>query len=355
MEDTVQQLKLIIDTDVHNDIAKREDLLPFLPKAWHRQWLEQGIGVFDRWWSSVGRNRRDSVPPQGGNPGTDPQFVLKDHVERNQISYVILTATPTIEAISVHVDPDYANAIASAYNLWLEENWLKVSPKFKGSILVNASDPPEAVKEIERWANHPGMVQVILCTGAKMLYGQKFYHPIYEAAEAFGLPVAIHPGGSGVNYPSTPAGFQTRYFEMHNTIPLVFISHVNSLICEGVFEKYTKLKFVAIEGGISWLPHLMWRMDKNYKGLRSETPWLKKLPSEYVKEHIRFTSQPIEEPPDKRYLLELFEMCHAEDVMMYSSDYPHWDYDPPSVWSFLPKNVKDKIMYQNALELYRII
>ncbi|MDQ3814847.1 MAG: amidohydrolase family protein, partial [Armatimonadota bacterium] len=269
-------------------------------------------------------------------------------------AYAILTGGGIL-GISLWPDLDFCNAVASAYNDWMVEKWLKFSPQYKGCILINHGDPPAAAKEIDRWGSHPDMVQVIMASGARMPFGHRFYYPIYEAAERHGLPVAIHPGteGAGIAEPPTPAGYPSRYFEWHNILPLNYMGHLNSLVCEGVFEKFPKLKFVCIEGGIAWLPHLMWRMDKNYKALRSTTPWLKRLPSEYIKEHIRLTTQPIEEPDDPRQLTQIFEMIEGEKLLMFSTDYPHWDFDSPKM--ALPpmsKEMKQRIMWQNAAELY---
>lgn len=344
----------LIDVDVHNDFQSPDELIPYMPKAWHQQWREAGIS-FTGYYSQVGVRRKDAAPPNGGAPGTDPQFLLKHHIDKYNIDYAILTGSANILGVSMHPDPDYGNAVARAYNDWLVDTWLKVSPKFKGSILVNSSDPAEAAKEIERLAGHKDMVQVIMSSASLKLYGQRFYHPIYEAAERNGLPISIHPGveGKSISGPPTPAGYPTRYFEYHNILPTYFMAQVNSLVCEGVFEKFSNLTFVAIEGGISWLPHLMWRMDKNYKGLRDSVPWLKKVPSDYIKKHIRLTTQPIEEPANPQHLVQIFEMTGAEDMVMFSSDYPHWDFDNPSmVLGPFPKVMREKIKAQNAIKLY---
>jgi predicted TIM-barrel fold metal-dependent hydrolase len=322
----------LIDTDVHPAFVRRKDLLPYLPKVWHEQWIETGIGIGDKPYSVVGPSRRDVYPVNGGPPASDPHFLLKDHLDKFGIDYAILVG-PNF-TLSLSYDPDYANAVTSATNDWLVENWLNVSPKFKASIVINNSDPIAAAKEIDRMGRHPGMVQVIMCSpSSRTLYGQRFYHPIYEAAERNGLPVAIHPGpeGTGTSLPPTPSGYPTRYIEVHNMFALNHLAHINSLVCEGVFEKFSKLKFVSIEGGISWLAHLMWRMDKNYKALRDTVPWLKRLPSEYIREHVRLTTQPIEESEEPGQLAQIIQMLRAEDMIMFSSDYPHWDFDNPEV------------------------
>jgi predicted TIM-barrel fold metal-dependent hydrolase len=344
----------LIDTDVHNAIRQHKDLLPYMPKSWHSQWLGQGIGVHSPYHSSIGVMRKDAKTPDGGVAGSDPHYLLKHHMDKYGIDYAILTGSGVL-GISLHVDPDYANVVVSAYNDWMIEHWLSVSPRFRGSILINASDPAYSAKEIDRLGSRPDMVQVIMASGARMPYGQRFYHPIYEACERNGLPIAVHPGteGRGVAGAPTPSGYPTRYLEYHNILPTNYMTHVNSLVCEGVFEKFPGLVFVAIEGGIGWLPHLMWRMDKNYKALRDSVPWLKRLPSEYIKQHIRLTTQPIEEPERPEQLVQLFEMCAADQIVMFSTDYPHWDFDNPKVvLNALPKTMRQNIMAGNASKLY---
>ena len=131
------------------------------------------------------------------------------------------------------------------------------------------------------------------------------------------------------------------------------MGQIVSLICEGVFEKFPKLKFVAKEGGLAWIPGVMWRLDKNWKSLRSSVPWIKRLPSEILVDHVRFTSQPVEEPEKPEHLHVLFEMIHAEKTLMFSSDYPHWDNDSPK--HALPKmdeELTKRIFYKNAEDTY---
>src|SRR5690606_28997817 len=183
-----------------------------------------------------------AVPDRGGAPGGDPEYMLKDHLDRYSIDYAILTGS-NILAISLHPDPDYANEVVRACNEYMIENWLPVSPRFKGSLFINTSDPAEAAQEIRRAGSHPDIVQVIMTSAARMPYGQRYYHPIYDAAQEMGLPVAIHPGaeGRGISGAPTPSGYPTRYLAWHNILPTNYMTHINRLVCEGVFEKFPKL------------------------------------------------------------------------------------------------------------------
>jgi predicted TIM-barrel fold metal-dependent hydrolase len=101
-------------------------------------------------------------------------------------------------------------------------------------------------------------------SGARIPYGQRFFHPIYAAAVEHGLPIAIHPGTEGVGISGAPtaAGYPGSYLEWHTGLVGSFIAHLISLVTEGVFIKFPKLKFVLVEGGVCWLPPLLWRWQK---------------------------------------------------------------------------------------------
>ena len=344
----------MIDADVHNWLHG-PDLIPFMSAYWADWTKNRGMGVpGGAYGSPLGVMRTDATPPGGGMAGSDPQFLAEHHLDKFGIDYAILTGSGIL-GLSLQPDLDWANSTARAYNEALVAKWLDADPRFRGSIVINHSDPEWSAQEIDRAAQDKRFVQVLMASGSNRLFGQKFFHPIYEAAQRNGLPVAIHPGTEGVGNSGapTPAGYPARYIEWHNILPINYMATVNSLVCEGVFEKFPGLKFVAIEGGIAWLPHLMWRMDKNYKGLRSTTPWLKKLPSEYIREHIRLTTQPIEEPENPEHILQIFEMVDAKNTVMFSSDYPHWDFDNPKMaLPPLKGELKENILWRNAATLY---
>jgi predicted TIM-barrel fold metal-dependent hydrolase len=46
-------------------------------------------------------------------------------------------------------------------------------------------------------------------------------------------------------------------------------------------------------------------------------------------------------------------MIGAPEMILFSSDYPHWDFDSPKVaLPALPADWKEKIFWRNAAELY---
>ena len=338
----------VIDCDVHqtwpdNAVARR------LPAAYRQGgWSLPGLDTG----SPVGVMRADAAPDEG-EAGSDPKLMISQHLDPFNIVKAILTGSGVL-ALGVHPNVHFANAYARAYNETLVETWLEADPRFYGSILIAPQDPPAAAEEIRRWAGHPRMCQVLMASGARMPFGQKFYWPIYEAASECGLPVATHPGTENRGFANTfAAGHPSTYLEWHTNLPQNYMGHLVSLLCEGVFEKFPKLSFVCVEGGLAWIPGVLWRLDKNWKALRSTVPWVRRPPSEYVWDHVRFTSQPIEEPEHPRHLEAILEIMHAERTLMFSSDYPHWDNDSPA--HGLPKlnpALAARIYHQNAEELY---
>ena len=116
------------------------------------------------------------------------------------------------------------------------------------------------------------------------------------------------------------------------------------------------LRVALIEGGCTWLPSLMWRLDKEWKGLRREIPWNTRLPSEYIREHIRLTIQPIDAPPDPTHFLQIIDQVGSDELLMFSTDYPHWHFDTPedALPVQLPESLARKIMAENARSFYKL-
>src|SRR5690606_33036706 len=68
---------------------------------------------------------------------------------------------------------------------------------------------------------------------------------------------------------------------------------------------------------------------------------------------LRLTTQPIEEPENPEHLAQILEMIDAGRTLMYSSDYPHWDFDNPDVvFKHIDAEVRSRIMGGTAMELY---
>ena len=250
---------------------------------------------------------------------------------------------------------DLDAAISTAVNEWQIERWVKPEPRLRASVVVTHEDPDLAVEEIARRAGDPNFAQVLIPSKTNELLGRKRYWPIFAACQAANLPLAVHVNSVGGGYASTGGGWPSYYLQDHHINVHSFQSQIAGLALEGVFEKFPRLKWVMIEGGFAWLPSLCWRLDKHWALNRHEVPECKRPPSEYIRERLWFTTQPMEEPEQAEHLRDTLDWI-GWDRIMFATDYPHWDYDDPrTAFPIRLSNAEhEKIFRTNALGVFEI-
>ena len=349
---------LVIDCDIHQDWTTDEEFVQYLPEHYQDRGLTTPGGR--GWTSPLGEfgHLRDDAAPEHGPPGSDYDLLAEQLFGDFGVDYGILTGPGAGRSLMLHPNVHYAKAAIRAYNEWQIHEWLDRDDRLLGSIHVVPHAPEHAIEEINRLASHPRMVQVMMPVVHEAPLGRPTYWDIYEAAVENDLPVAMHggPAGSGVaTAPRTAAGVSGSYFEKHILGSAVHMGQLTSLIVNGVFVEYPDLDWVFIEQRLGWIPHVMWHMDKCWKGLKEAYPWLDRPPSDYIRENVWFTTQPIEEPEKREHLFQLFDMLHADETLMFSSDYPHWDNDDPNhILRDLDHETKERIFYKNAVDVYNL-
>src|SRR5262249_24523822 len=147
------------------------------------------------------------------------------------------------------------------------------------------------------------------------------------AAERHNLPVGLHVFGSG-GHAYSGTGWPSYYVEEGAGHATSCQTAVTSLVIEGGFERFPRLKVVLIEGGFGWLPALAWRLDKLCTRRGREGPPQKKRPSENTREQMGGTTQQGEEPQDRSPLFDIMGWVGG-DRLLFASDYPHGDFDVP--------------------------
>ena len=166
--------------------------------------------------------------------------------------------------------PDWACAVAHAYNSWLHDRYLKDNPRLKGMALIPLQHPEEAVKELRRAVTELGMLGAMLPSrGLPMDLGHKTYWSVYEEAEKLGCGLAVHGG--------CHHGMGLDTFEAF--VPIAGLGHPFSLmiafsgmVYHGVFDRFPNLRVAFLEGGAGWLSFWMDRMDRCHEYFGSSIP-----------------------------------------------------------------------------------
>jgi hypothetical protein len=362
----------LVDMDSHVGERLKEDLLPYMESEGVRRMIDNvdGAGDLARKIYSATRTTPEFAQTQTGDDGwgkglvhaeaRDPETKLA-YMDEFDLDYSVLTPGVNLGLASVNHDQT-AVEIAAAYNEWMAHTFYDVSDRLRSAILVAHQRPDRAAEEIDDWATEDDAVGVQLpASGLIPPAGHYWYDPIYEAAQDNDLPILMHTGNSTATsaFPVQRQWAETFIEDHFFTFPVEGMWHLNSMIFQGVPERFPDLEFVVQETGVEWLPWMMWRMDDHYLQNSQDVPILTRMPSEYLRESFFFTTQPLGHTETPRHLGSILEMAGGADTIMFATDHPHPDFDTPEEL-FNPLRTNDRftaedigaMMGGNAVDLF---
>lgn len=343
-----------IDCDIHPSVPDTKQLLPYMSEYWSNQFTNRHLDRKPFILQSYPPNSPLSCRPdwrvQGSLPGADLDSLRRHALDAFKTKLAICNV---LHGGIVLFNDDMAAALCSAVNDWVVEKLLNRDPRLRASILVPMQNPELAKAEIERAASDRRFVQVLALVMGDGLLGRRQYWPIYEVAAKHDLPICIH-AGSLYRHPQTYSGWPSYQAEAYVAYGAGFENTVVSLVTEGVFQKFPSLKVVCAESGVTWLPTLFWRLNKEWRGVRAEVPWINRPPAEIIRQHFRFTTQPFDIAPNEpEKLLRTLDHIGTDEIFLFSTDYPHWHFDGEDVLpDGLSEELIEKLMSVNVLETY---
>jgi uncharacterized protein len=343
-----------IDCDLHPAVPSMRELVPYLDDYWREMVAVRALDRLNLSLTSYPQNapiscRPDWMPEDGAKAGSSLKAMQTHILDRYEARYGILNC---LYGAQVFHSEDMAAAFCRATNDWVRDEWLSRDPRLRASIVIPAHNTELAVAEIERRADDFRFVQVMMLVSGEITLGRRQLWPIYRLAEKLELPIGVH-AGSAYRYAPTAVGWPSHFVEDYIAQSAAFENQLQSMISEGVFAKFHNLKVVATESGLTWLSGFVWRADKTWKGVRAEVPWITRPPSEIVRDHVRFTVQPIDAADEHEAILRLVDHIKTDRLFLFSTDYPHWQFDGDAALpSGLPDELSRRIMSENALATY---
>lgn len=255
------------------------------------------------------------------------------------------------------LEPDYAAAIARAYNDWMRDFVAHDPQRMFGAGMVAPHDVPSAVAEARRCVEELGFKTVFLAPGCvnRRPWHHPAYDPLWSEIERLGVPLAFHGGGQTYLTPDFSLQVFDKLMMWHTfSQPLGIMTVTVSLCSGGVLERFPKLRVALLEGNCAWAPWLLHRLDEHYEWVGwHEAKDLTMRPSEYFKRNC-FLSIEADEEPGRQYI-EWF----GDSNLVFSTDYPHGDSKfPHSVEYFAKLPISEesqrRIVGENWNRLYDI-
>lgn len=290
---------------------------------------------------------------EGVTPGRSEDVELMVRaIDSMGINLQVIFPQPMLE-IGLHPQADVEVALVKAYSRWLVENTLKEEPRIKTLLPLPFVDAKACIEIVNEHGGNPDVLGFMVTSQRHQGLQHRDYMPLYDLIQDTGKPIAFHAGPS---FQDSYSRALNKFISVHAvTFVTCNIVHMTNWIMNGIPERFPRLKSIWVESGLAWVPFLMQRLDHEFLMRQSDAPLLKKLPSEYMKDCF-YSTQPME-TTNLKALEYTMELMDAENTLLYSSDWPHWDFDPPaSIVSlpFLSERAKRNILGENARKLFKL-
>ena len=257
-------------------------------------------------------------------------------------------------------DPELAMAYARAYNRW---QWDFASPALDRIIPIAhipLYDIDLALEELRRCLRL-GFKGMFLAPEPVM--GKRPSHPhfdpLWRELEDAGLPVCLHV----IVRFNRPTSFATQWFGLEegdrNTVfsfglggTYQLIPAISALVCDGLFDRFPRLKSAVVEAGAGWVGYIMDRLDEKFDRFGCDS--IKRRPSEYFRDNVWVVFD-----PDERSIDSACDL-HGEDRVLWGSDYPHIDSHIDAVERIyasvegLSDTRKRAVLGENARKLFQL-
>ena len=345
----------VIDADVHASLTSLDQVKPYLAPHWVEFIEDRGfhrpMGIDVTYPPNAPTTVRNEWRPDDGRiAASDLSLLQSQALDPWGSEKAVLTCYHGVDSIR---HPDFAAALAAAINDWVIEEWLSADPRLVASMTVPARDPVGAAREIDRIGDHPQIVQVLMGVRSDRLYGRRDWYPLMEALIRHDLVFGLHYGGTADGPPS-PTGWPSWFLEETVAEVQVYAAQLTSLLAEGAFQKFPDLRVAVLEGGFTWLSPLLWRIDKDLKGLRRDVPWVTESASELVRRHMRFSTAPLDRMPVDE-LARCLEWLGTDDLLMFATDYPHgYAGSVATLLEAAPDSMRTNLMSETARAFYRL-
>jgi predicted TIM-barrel fold metal-dependent hydrolase len=354
----------IIDVDSHHfETESFSEIVKYIDDPVLRQLLEassiagyRGVGALPAGLGYQDYGGRIMREPLRKLERTDPKphrdvTLTRRWMDSMGVDISIMFPTPMLH-LGLHPQIEVEVALSNAYNRWLVEHVLADEPRIRSMLYLPFNDPAATYRVVKEFTGKPGVVGFMVTSNRYRPVHHNDYMKTYALLEEANLPLAFH---GAYNWNDQSLLMVNRFISAH-ALGFVWhnLVHLTNWVINGIPERFPRLKVLWIESGLAWLPFIMQRLDNEYMMRTADAPELKRLPSEYIRE-MYYTNQPMEKTGDMGLLETTFRVIKAETQLLYSSDYPHWDFDLPSViydLPFLNEAQKRQILGGNALRVF---